>query len=68
MSGDSDPVDWAAVHDGIATEADFDRWAEVVDVDPDLRIVTERACGRCEDLVLILSSRDWCDACEMDSA
>lgn len=68
MSG-TDPVDWDAVHDGTATEQDFIRWAESDDdpeADPDLHMMTERACGQCGDLVLILSSRDWCDACELD--
>lgn len=32
----------------------------------DLNIMTERACVKCGDLVLILSSRDWCDGCEME--
>lgn len=32
----------------------------------DLNIMTERACTKCGDLVLILSSRDWCDGCEME--
>lgn len=33
----------------------------------DLNIMTERACTKCGDLVLILSSRDWCDGCEMEN-
>ena len=36
------------------------------DEDSDLTIMTERACEKCGDLVLILSSRDWCDGCEME--
>lgn len=32
----------------------------------DLNIMTERACTKCGDLVLILSSRDWCDGCELE--
>lgn len=62
---DNDPVDWDAVHDGVATEDDFDRWGEV-EGDEDLNIITERECANCGDLVLILSSRDWCDGCEND--
>lgn len=33
----------------------------------DLNIMTERACTKCGDLVLILSSRDWCDGCELEA-
>jgi hypothetical protein len=68
MSG-ADPVDGDAVHDGTETKHDFTSGAEFdddPDADPDLHIVTERECAQCEDLVLILSSRDWCDACELD--
>ncbi len=54
-SGDGDPVS----ADGRAS--DFDP-----DDDPDLHIVTERECDHCGDLVLILSSRDWCDGCELE--
>lgn len=36
------------------------------DEDPDLHMVTERECWQCGDLVLTLSSRDWCDACELE--
>lgn len=62
---DTDHVDWDAVHDGIANEEDFARWAEA-ESDEDLNVMTERECVNCGDRVLILSSRDWCDGCEND--
>ena len=71
MSG-AGPVDRDG-HDRTAIEQVGTGWAEPAgdleadpDADPDLHIVTERECWQCGDLVLILSSRDWCDACELD--
>lgn len=53
--------------EGGRTESDRDGGADFdPDEDPDLHIVTERECNQCGDLVLTLSSRDWCDACELD--
>jgi hypothetical protein len=37
-------------------------------VSDDFSIMSERACAKCGDEVLILSSRDWCDGCEMEDA
>ena len=63
----ADPLDGDAARDGTTIDddhlecADYDPAA-----DPDLHVMTERACEHCGDLVLILSSRDWCDACELE--
>ncbi len=63
----TDPVDGDAAHDGITADDDYlEGVGYDPENDPDLHIVTERACEHCGDLVLILSSRDWCDGCELE--